>query len=69
MIHTCKHQHCFSGKCKDQCIYGFPKKVSDEAKYEERKLIYERIIDETNMVEYHPALWNKWDPHVHILRC
>ena len=71
MIHSCKHPRCFTGKNKDKCKYGFPKQVSNKTKYDDGKLIYERDIDETNIVEYNPALINEWGAHahVHILRC
>ena len=71
MIHSCKYPRCFSGKDKSKCKYGFPKTVSDETTYIDGTLYYRRNDEETNIVEYNPALLNEWGAHahVHILRC
>lgn len=71
MVHSCVFPRCFTGKNKDKCKYGFPQNVSTETTYIDGSLIYERNIDESNIVEYNPALLNEWGAHahIHILRC
>lgn len=71
MIHSCKYPRCFSGKDRTKCKYGFPKEAADETKYVDGSLVYQRTANETNIVEYNPALINEWGAHahIHILRC